>query len=150
MHRITRSIASALVAGGLVFGLGACSDIADEASKAAKDEVSKEIDKQTKTEYEVTYEVTGDSADSIEFNAGGGESAANPKMETVKNPTLPWKKTVTLRGLEAPAVVPTAVDLTGDGKLTCKITYQGKTLSEESGAGAVSAAGCVAVSPVVG
>ncbi|MEV5551808.1 MmpS family transport accessory protein [Streptomyces sp. NPDC052309] len=150
MNRISRSIASALVAGGLVLGLGACSDVADEAAEKVEDEVVEEVDKQLKEEYEVTYEVTGAEVDSIEFNAGGGD-AANPKLETVKNPTLPWKKTVTLRGIEAPTVLPVALDATGgSAKLTCKIVYKGKTLVEESDAGVVSAAGCVAVSPIAG
>jgi hypothetical protein len=150
MNRISRSIASAFVAGGLALGLGACSDVADEATKQVQEEVDKEVDKQISEEYQVTYEVTGEKVDSIEYNAGGGD-ASNPKLESVKNPTLPWKKTVTLRGIEAPSVMPLAVDL-GDaaGKVACKIVYKDKTLVEKSGAGAVSAAGCVAVSPIVG
>ncbi|GHB61984.1 hypothetical protein GCM10010377_61230 [Streptomyces viridiviolaceus] len=151
MNRISRSIAAALFAGGLVLGLGACSDVADEAAKQVEDEVVEEVDKQLNEEYQVTYEVTGAKADSIEFNAGGGD-AADPKLETVKNPTLPWKKTVTLRGIEAPTVLPVALDVSEGGSdgLTCKIVYKGKTLAEESDAGVVSAAGCVAVSPIAG
>lgn len=150
MNRIRRSVASVLVTGGLVLGLGACSDIADEAAKQVEEEVSKEVDRQIDEEYQVTYEVTGDAVDSIEYNAGGGD-AADPQLETVRNPALPWRKTVTLRGIEAPTVMPVAVDLGDDsGKLTCKIVYKGKALVEKSGAGAVSVAGCVAISPIVG
>ncbi|CAL9337303.1 hypothetical protein SUDANB58_00193 [Streptomyces sp. enrichment culture] len=150
MNRISRSVASALVASGLVLGLGACSGIADEATKQVEEEVNKEVDKQINEEYQVTYEVTGDEVDSIEYNAGGGDAAA-PKLESVQNPTLPWKKTVTLRGIEAPTVMPVAVNLTDDsGKLSCKIVYEGKAIAEKSGAGAVQVAGCVAVSPIVG
>ncbi|MGW3496653.1 hypothetical protein [Streptomyces sp. NPDC001020] len=146
MNRVSRSVASALVVGGLVLGLGACSDIADEAAKQVEDEVSKEVDRQVNEE----YEVTGEKVDSIEFNAGGGDST-NPKLETVKNPTLPWKKTVKLRGIEAPTVAPIAVDVNdGSGELSCKIVYRGKVLVEKSGVGVVAAAGCVAVSPIVG
>ncbi|GAA2440432.1 MmpS family transport accessory protein [Streptomyces sp. NPDC051041] len=150
MNRISRSIASALVVGGLVLGLGACSDITDEAAEQVENEVVEEVDKQIDKEYEVTYEVTGAEVDSIEFNAGGGD-ATDPKLETVKNPTLPWKKTVKLRGIEAPTVIPVALDVSGgSGDLSCRIVYQGKAIAEESDSGVVSAAGCVAVSPVVG
>ncbi|GAA0920297.1 hypothetical protein GCM10009549_38780 [Streptomyces thermoalcalitolerans] len=140
-----RCIVSAFVAGGLALGLGACSE---ETARQVEDEVVEEVDKQVDKEYEVTYEVTGEGVDSITFNAGGGD-AANPKLETVNNPTLPWRKTVKLRGIEAPTVVPMAVDVDA-GNISCKIVYKGRTLVEKSGEGVVSAAGCVAVSPIVG
>lgn len=147
MNRIHRSLMSALVAGGLALGLGACSE---EVADRAEDEVVEEVDKHVDEEYEVTYEVTGEKADSIDFNAGGGD-AADPKFETVDNPALPWKKTVKLRGIEAPAVIPVTLDTEdGSGELSCRIVHEGKVLAEKSGAGAVSAAGCVAVSPVAG
>lgn len=146
MNRIRRSLMSALVAGGLVLGLSACSD---DAAEKAEDELVEEVDKQLDEEYEVTYEVTGEKVDSIEFNAGGGD-AADPKFETVNNPTLPWKKTVKLRGIEAPVVIPVTVDVDGSGDLSCRILHKGKTLAEESDAGTVSVTGCVAVSPIVG
>lgn len=145
MNRIRRSLVSALAAGGLALGLGACSD---ETAERVEDGVIREVDKQIDEEYEVTYEVTGEKADSITFNAGGGD-VADPKLETVDNPTLPWKKTVKLRGLEAPAVMPMALDADA-GELSCRIVHKGETLVEKSGAGVVSAAGCVAVSPIVG
>ncbi|MEF9904150.1 MmpS family transport accessory protein [Streptomyces sp. P9-A2] len=148
MKHIRRSLMSALVAGGLVLGLGACSEAKDEAARQVEDELVEEVDRQLDEEYEVTYEVTGEKADSIDFNAGGGD-ATDPKFETVNNPTLPWKKTVKLRGIEAPAVIPVTVDADGSGALSCKILHKGKTLAEESDAGTVSATGCVAVSPIV-
>ncbi|MFI2504863.1 MmpS family transport accessory protein [Streptomyces sp. NPDC018972] len=147
MNRIHRSLTSALVAGCLALGLGACSE---EAADRAEDEVVEEVDERVDEEYQVTYEVTGEKVDSIDFNAGGG-SAADPKFETVDDPTLPWKKTVTLRGIEAPAVIPVTLDTGGGaGELSCRIVHEGEVLAEKSGAGAVSAAGCVAVSPVTG
>ncbi|GAB2800408.1 hypothetical protein GCM10027073_35670 [Streptomyces chlorus] len=150
MNHIRRSAVSALVVAGLVFGLGACSEATDKAAQRAEDAALEEVDEQISEEYEVTYEVTGEKVDSIDFNAGGGD-ASDPKFETVENPTLPWKKTVQLRGIEAPAVMPLTVDVDdASGEITCKIVYKGKTLVEESGAGAVSVAGCVAVSPIVG
>nr|WP_324614114.1 MmpS family transport accessory protein [Streptomyces sp. XY152] len=147
MNRIHRSLTSALVAGCLALGLGACSE---EAADRAEDEVVEEVDERVDEEYQVTYEVTGEKVDSIDFNAGGG-SAADPKFETVDDPTLPWRKTVTLRGIEAPAVIPVTLDTGGgSGELSCRIVHEGEVLAEKSGAGAVSAAGCVAVSPVTG
>ncbi|MEV3992175.1 MmpS family transport accessory protein [Streptomyces sp. NPDC049837] len=140
MNRISRSIASALVAGGLVAGLGACSEIADEAAK----QVEKEVNEQ----YEVTYEITGKGIDSIDYHVDGGDTT-KPKVESVQKPTLPWKKTVKLRGLLPPGVIPVAVDPAGV-EMTCKITYQGKVISEQSAKGMAAATGCIAVSPVAG
>ncbi|MCX4818834.1 hypothetical protein OG883_02735 [Streptomyces sp. NBC_01142] len=34
-------------------------------------------------------------------------------------------------------------------EVTCKITYKGKVIKEEKGQGLVTAAGCIAVSPIV-
>jgi uncharacterized lipoprotein YehR (DUF1307 family) len=135
MNRIIRTTACALAAAGLVFAVSGCDAV-------------ETVDKAVNETYEVTYEVTGKSVDSIEYNAGGG-SAAEPKLESVKNPTLPWKKTVTLKGIAAPAVVPLAADLAG-AEVACKITYKGKVLKEESGAGVAAATGCIAVSPLAG
>ncbi|MEU5404385.1 MmpS family transport accessory protein [Streptomyces sp. NPDC005963] len=144
MHRSIRSAAVAsVVAAGLVFGLGACSEISD----AAKDEAVDQVDKAVNEEYDVTYEVTGKSVDSIQFSSGGG-SATAPKMETVEKPTLPWTKTVTLRGIMPPSVLPVALDAGADAKVTCKIIYKGKAIAEESGGGLAAAGGCVAVSPL--
>ncbi|MEU6057601.1 MmpS family transport accessory protein [Streptomyces sp. NPDC047097] len=148
MNRISRSVASVLVAGGLVLGLGACSEIAEQTEKEVTKEVDKAVDEAVNEEYEVTYEVTGEKITSIEFNAGGGKSAMDPQLETVENPTLPWTKTVKLRGIEPPSVAPNALDVAGDGKVTCKIIYKGKAIAEESGTGYAAAGGCVAVSPI--
>jgi hypothetical protein len=140
MNRTSRSIASALVAAGLVLGLGACSEIADEAAK--------QVDKEVNEQYEVTYEITGKGIDSIDYHVDGGD-ATKPKIEKVAKPTLPWKKTVKLRGLLPPGVLPIAVDPAGV-EMSCKITYQGKVIAEETAKGMAAATGCIAVSPVAG
>ncbi|WP_432055907.1 MmpS family transport accessory protein [Streptomyces sp. bgisy022] len=138
----------AMATAGVVLLLG-CSGVGDEVAEKAEDELVKEVDRQIDQEYEVTYEVTGDKADFIEFNAGGGD-ASDPQFETVDDPELPWRKTVKLRGIEAPTVLPVLVDAdeASGGRLTCRILHDGKKLAEKSGAGAVSATGCVAVSPI--
>ncbi|MFD4828404.1 MmpS family transport accessory protein [Streptomyces uncialis] len=149
MHRSVRNSALAvLTVAGLVFGLSACSEVTDAAKEKATEEVDKAVDKSMNEKYEVTYEVTGKSIASIQYAEGGG-TATNPKLATVENPTLPWKKTVTLRGIMPPSVLPLAVDPTGDSEVACKIIYKGKPIAEEAGKGAASAAGCVAVSPIV-
>ncbi|MEK9518940.1 hypothetical protein ACIOMM_10000 [Streptomyces sp. NPDC087908] len=137
MKRTARTAVSALAVAGLALGLGACS----EAAEKAVDQVDKSV---TET-YEVTYEVSGQGIESIDFHAGGG-SAMEPKIESEKKPTTPWKKTVTLKGIMPPAVMP--VSLT-PADLTCKVIYQGKVIKEAK-AEAAMAGGCVAVSPVVG
>ncbi|MER5300798.1 MULTISPECIES: MmpS family transport accessory protein [Streptomyces] len=135
MHRHIRTAACALAAVGLALSLSACSE-AEEAVDA--------VDKAVNEKYQVTYEVSGESVDEIEFAAGGG-SAANPKLVKEAKPKLPWKKTVTLRGIMPPTVVPISTDPTGSN-LTCKVIYKGKVIKEASGENVV--AGCIAVSPV--
>ncbi|MYR95096.1 MULTISPECIES: MmpS family transport accessory protein [unclassified Streptomyces] len=140
--RRLRTAVCALAVTGLVFGLGACS------AESVDEAVAKAVDKTVDETYEVTYEVTGTSVDEIAFHGGGGD-AMDPKLETVTSPTLPWKKTVTLRGIMPPAVMPMAVEADGTD-VTCTITYQGKVIKEAQGEGMLTAGGCVAVSPIVG
>ncbi|MEU2428825.1 MmpS family transport accessory protein [Streptomyces sp. NPDC007861] len=134
--RTIRTAACALAAVGLTLGLSGCDAAVDTVDKAVNET------------YEVTYEVTGKSVDSIEYNAGGG-TAAEPKLESVQKPALPWKKTVTLKGIEAPTVVPIALDPTG-AEVGCRITYKGEVIKEEKDAGIAAATGCVAISPLAG
>ncbi|MFH8881559.1 MmpS family transport accessory protein [Streptomyces californicus] len=141
MNRTTR-VTRALAVSVLVLGLGACS--AESVDKA----VNKAVDETVDETYEVTYEVTGTSVDEITYHGGGGK-AMEPELETVDAPTLPWKKTVKLRGVMPPAVMPLAVDA-GGSDVTCTITYKGKVIKEAKGEGMLSAGGCVAVSPIVG
>ncbi|MFJ9678307.1 hypothetical protein ACIRP2_09660 [Streptomyces sp. NPDC101194] len=131
-----RTAVCAVVVLGLAAGLGACSEAVDQVDKAV-DET-----------YEVTYEVTGTSVDEIQFHGGGGK-AMEPKIETVESPTLPWRKTVTLRGIMPPAVMPVALDEDG-AEVACSITYKGKVIKKAEGEGLLTTGGCVAVSPVAG
>lgn len=137
-----RAALGALAVTGLVLALGACS------AESVDEAVGKAVDKAVDETYEVTYEVTGKSVDEITFHGGGGD-AMNPKLETVTSPTLPWKKTVTLRGIMPPAVMPMAVEADGTD-VSCTITYKGEVIKEAKGEGMLTAGGCVAVSPVVG
>ncbi|MFF0472316.1 hypothetical protein [Streptomyces sp. NPDC004284] len=137
MKRTVRTAVSALAVTGLALGLGACT----EATEKAVDQVDKSV---TET-YEVTYEVSGKGVESIDFHAGGG-TAMEPKIESEKKPATPWKKTVTLKGIMPPAVMPVSLD---PADLTCKVVYQGKVIKEAKGEQAM-AGGCVAVSPIVG
>ncbi|MEU3598966.1 MmpS family transport accessory protein [Streptomyces sp. NPDC006798] len=144
MRRNLRHTAiAAFATAGLVFGLSACSEV----EEAAKDKATDAVDKTVNKEYQVTYEVTGASIDSIEFANGEG-TALKPTLETVKNPKLPWTKTVTLRGIMAPTVIPSAVDLTASANITCKVTHEGKVLVEKKSEGAAAISACVAVSPI--
>ncbi|MFE7123700.1 MmpS family transport accessory protein [Streptomyces sp. NPDC057617] len=135
--RITRTVRAAVGAfavTGLALALTACSETVDQVDKAVNET------------YQVTYEVTGEGVDTIDFHGGGGK-AMEPTIETVEQPTLPWKKTVTLRGIMPPAVMPTAVDITG-ARITCKIIYKGEVIKEATGEGLATAGGCIAVSPI--
>ncbi len=135
--RPVRAAAHALAIAGLVLGLGACS------AESVDEAVGKAVDTAVDEKYEVTYEVTGKSVDEITYHGGGGE-AMDPKLETVTSPTLPWKKTVELRG-----IMPMALDA-GGADVTCTITYKGEVIKEAKGEGMLTAGGCVAVSPIAG
>ncbi|MEU3715661.1 MmpS family transport accessory protein [Streptomyces californicus] len=141
MNRTTR-LTRALAVSVLVLGLGACS------AESVDQAVNKAVDEAVDETYEVTYEVTGTSVDEITYHGGGGK-AMEPELETVDAPTLPWKKTVKLRGIMPPAVMPLALDA-GGSDVTCTITYKGKVIKEAKGEGMLSAGGCVAVSPIAG
>ncbi|MGW0791674.1 MmpS family transport accessory protein [Streptomyces sp. NPDC002911] len=131
--RTTRAAVSASAVCGLALGLTACSDA---------------VDKVVDETYEVTYEVTGTSADEIQYHGGKGK-AMKPEVESVESPALPWKKTVTLRGIMPAAVMPTALD-EGAADLACTITYKGEVIEEMKGEALLTSGGCVAVSPVAG
>ncbi|MFD8208175.1 hypothetical protein ACFV2S_17485 [Streptomyces sp. NPDC059695] len=137
MKRTVRTAVSALAVTGLALGLGACSEVAEKAAG--------QVDKSVNETYEVTYEVSGKGIESIDYHAGGG-TAMEPKVESEKKPAAPWKKTVTLKGVMPPAVMPISLD---PSDLTCKVVYQGKVIKEAKAEQAM-AGGCVAVSPIVG
>ncbi len=141
-NRPVVAAAHALAIAGLVLGLGACS------AESVDEAIAKGVDTTVDEKYEVTYEVTGKSVDEITYHGGAGD-AMEPELETVTSPTLPWKKTVELRGIMPPAVMPVAVDA-GGADITCTITYKGKVIKEAKGEGMLTAGGCVAVSPIVG
>ena len=91
----------------------------------------------------VTYEVTGEGTADLSYQGASEQGTA----ETVSGARLPWKKTVTLRGIMPAAVIPVAADPEGS-QVTCKIIYKGKVLEEQSAEGLVTAGGCTAESPV--
>lgn len=134
MNRTLRAVLCSVAAGGLALGLSSCSEAVDQVDKAVNET------------YEVTYEVTGKNIESIDFHGGGGK-AMEPKIESVSKPELPWKKTVTLRGIMPAAVMPVATDPEG-AQVTCKIIYKGKVLEEQSAEGLVTAGGYTAESPI--
>ena len=132
--RTVRAALRAAAVTCVAFGLGACSEGVEA------------VDRVVDETYEVTYEVTGTNVDEIVFHGGGG-TAMKPELETVKSPTLPWKKTVTLRGIMPPAVMPLALS-DGEAEIACTITYKGKVIEEAEGETIAAAGGCVAVSPL--
>ncbi|MET9760718.1 MmpS family transport accessory protein [Streptomyces sp. NPDC006372] len=134
MNRTVRAAVFTVAVTGLALGLSSCSEAVDQVDKAV-DET-----------YEVTYEVTGKNVDSIDFHGGGGK-ATKPKIESVPNPELPWRKTVTLRGIMPAAVMPVAEDPEA-AQVTCRITYKGKALDEQTAKDLVTTGGCTAESPV--
>ncbi|MEU5422270.1 MmpS family transport accessory protein [Streptomyces sp. NPDC001407] len=133
----TRKTLSALAVAGSALALAACG--------AAEEKVTESVDKAVKETYEVTYEIAGSGTASVDFNAGKG-TAREPQLETVADAGLPWKKTVTLKGIAAPTVQATG---TADGaEVTCRITHKGKVLKSATSKDASTPASCVAVSPI--
>ncbi|MET9918047.1 hypothetical protein ABZZ04_13280 [Streptomyces sp. NPDC006435] len=119
---------------GLGPGLTACSGDAGPADQAVDEP------------YEVTYEVIGKDVDEIQFTGGRGE-AEKPELETVESPTLPWRKTVTLRGAVRPAVMPFPKD-GSTLEISCSITYKGKIVKKREGMGMLKSGGCEISSPI--
>ncbi|MET9590999.1 MmpS family transport accessory protein [Streptomyces sp. NPDC006516] len=139
--RLTRAAVSALAVCGLALGAGACSEAAEKSA-------GKGVDALVDETYEVTYEVTGTGAEEIQFHGGGGD-AMDPRIEKVSSPALPWKKTVTLRGIMPPAVMPVR-SAGGAADIACTITYKGKVIEEVKGEELLTSGGCVAISPITG
>jgi hypothetical protein len=133
MNRTIRTAVLSAALTGLAFALSACTE----------EQTIDAVDKMVDETYEVTYEVTGKNVDSIEFDARGG-TALKPKTVTVRKPSLPWKKTVTLRGIMPSAVMP----VSGDPTVSCKIVHKGKVIAEEKGESLINAGACVAASPI--
>ncbi|MBO0655133.1 hypothetical protein J1792_20825 [Streptomyces triculaminicus] len=162
--RVTRSLSALAVAGLALTAVTGCStedvrkaagkeegtegrksveEKASDAKKKVEDKAVDTVDKAVGGSFEVTYEVTG-SVDSVDFNEGKG-SAAKPDFTTEEKPKTPWKKTVTLKGIESPTV--SAMVTEGEGG--CKITYKGKVLDEKTAkASDTGLALCNAVSPL--
>lgn len=134
MHRTLRNALATLAVTGSALALAACG--------AAEEKVTESVDKAVKETYEVTYEITGSGTATVDFNAGKG-TANEPRLETVTDAALPWKKTVTLKGIAAPTV-----QATGAAEVTCRITHKGKVLTSETSQDASAPASCVAVSPL--
>ncbi|MFI9205535.1 hypothetical protein [Streptomyces sp. NPDC053048] len=152
-RRLTRTLSALAVTGLALTALTACGaeekvkdevkKEASDAKKSVEDKAVDTVDKAVGGSYEVTYEVTG-SVDSIDFNEGKG-SAAKPEFTTENKPKTPWKKTLTLKGIQSPTV--SAMVLEGEG--ACKITYKGKVLDQKTAkASDTGLALCNAVSPV--
>ncbi|MCZ2523616.1 hypothetical protein ACFW9F_27185 [Streptomyces sp. NPDC059506] len=137
-----RSALAALAAAGLVLTATGCSAV----EEAAKEQVNEEVEKITEQEYEVTYEVTGTGIESLDYAPGGGRPAHD--LENVEKPTTPWKKTVTLKGIDPPTV--TAMLGMEGGEVKCTITHKGKVIEQKSGDGAMGTAACIAISPIAG
>jgi len=133
MNRAIRTAVLSVALASLALSLSACTE------EKAVDAVDKAVDET----YEVTYVVAGKNVASIEFNAGGGKAMA-PETATVNKPALPWKKTVTLRGIMPSSVLPVSSDPT----VSCKILHKGKVIAEAKGESMINAGGCVAESPI--
>ncbi|CAM5258669.1 hypothetical protein GCM10010329_05390 [Streptomyces spiroverticillatus] len=152
MTRTTRTARTALCAAavaGLFLGLTACQEAKDAAKSVASEGTDKaidQVDKAVKDTYEVTYEVSGSGINQIGYHAGKG-TALEPLLTKDTKPKLPWTKTVTLKGIMPPAVVPTTMELNASPDLKCKVLHKGKVLAEATG-DKVLTGGCIAAAPV--
>ncbi|MGK5630270.1 hypothetical protein [Streptomyces sp. URMC 123] len=107
-------------------------------------EVQKEFDRLDNKEYEVEYEVTGSGVIDLTYGVGNqGELSS----ETVKNPTLPWRKKLTMKGI---VTVPDVSVLLGEngGQADCVIRVNGKETKRATAKGEFGVASCVATSPI--
>ncbi|MEV4739881.1 MmpS family transport accessory protein [Streptomyces sp. NPDC049555] len=109
------------------------------AERAYKDETERLDNK----EFEVVYEVTGSNVKDLTYGVGDRKKESS---ETVENPTLPWSKTVTMKGI---ATAPSLSLILGEsgGKAECVIKVNGKEARRATATGEFGTATCVAVSP---
>ena len=126
-------------------GTGCSAELRDGAKDGAADEVTERVDEAVEGTYQVTYEVTGEGIELIEFNGGRG-TATRPRLESAARPDSPWTRTVTLRGIAAPTVL--AVPGSSGAIATCRITYRGEVIKEETAEGRTAPVSCVAISPL--
>ncbi|RLU82270.1 hypothetical protein CTZ27_30435 [Streptomyces griseocarneus] len=131
--KTSAALGAVLAAAALLVG---CSS----AEKATKDEFEKLDIK----EFEVVYEVTGSGVEDLSYGTGDQKSAGT---ETVDGPGLPWKKTVTMKGV---ASAPSLSLMLGEkgGEAQCVITINGKEAKRATAKGEFGTATCVAASPV--
>ncbi|WP_405811574.1 hypothetical protein OG524_22385 [Streptomyces sp. NBC_01520] len=153
--RTARSAARAVLVGGLALGLTACSgtdgeSVEESIDRAVDRAFDAAFDAAVDETYGVTCEVTGTKVDEIRFHDGGddgGDDATEPTTETVESPTLPWRKTVTLRGIMPPAVMQLAPESDDVARTT---TYRGEVITEPEGEALLTSGGSIAVPPAVG
>jgi hypothetical protein len=99
--------------------------------------VANGIDAESKREVTVTYEVTG-TGDSVAVTYSGRDF--NTAQETGVG--LPWRKDVVIDGL-GKTVILTGTRSMGDGTVTCRISANGKVVSEQTSSGPFASASCM-------
>lgn len=87
-------------------------------------------------EYEVTYSIEGDVQDgSATYNVGETNTAQDTSVQSG------WSKTVTVTGMFG-AYLNASNGINDEGTIICKVTANGKVISQNEGSGAFASASC--------
>ena len=100
--------------------------------------IGNEIEKQDETEHTVVYKVTGTSKKAaLTYTTDGGTTT-----EQANGVTLPWSKTIKVKGLFQVVQVMAQNEIGQRGKVTCTITYDGKQVKTATATGEAAIASC--------
>lgn len=98
-----------------------------------------DIDEQADKEHVVVYEVSGDAVGATVTYSTFSEGNSSTSQETLT--TLPWNKTLTVKGLISGGTLTVSTGSEG-GSVACKITVDGDEKKAATGTGAFSSALC--------
>ncbi|WP_171166340.1 MmpS family transport accessory protein [Streptomyces sp. I05A-00742] len=149
MKRLSRpalSVLTGLALAATVLSTAGCGAFDAEVDKAVREveesasAAAAREEKRANGPFEVTYEVTADQPlESVDYEEGASA------MKALESPKAPWRKTVTLKNREAPAV--SAMGAKGKGQVTCRILYKGAVVKQQTAKGEYVSAICVALAP---
>ncbi|MGK5731850.1 hypothetical protein [Streptomyces sp. URMC 124] len=110
---------------------------------SADNDTEDPVAKQDRKEFTVVYEVTGDSVKTMTF---GDDTGRGPSSRSVDEPSLPWRKRVTMKGIATSPHISLILGQKG-GRADCAISVDGKEVKRATARGEFGTATCIAPSP---
>ncbi len=138
---------SSLVAAAAVVG-GVAKGVADSATNAATPTQESATSAATPAQgRQVVYEVTGDGTATVSYSTWSGGSVSSQSASGV---ALPWSTTVTQEpsndfGLKWNSLTLSAIGGADESTISCKVTVDGKVVSEHTASGSFALATCMKI-----